>query len=241
LFQCPSRADDGRASPQQQVGAARSPATSGANDLPRSPPTPGPTRAAAASCSTSGPTAGGSSGPPQRPHRGQGPTATKGRLSPLGTGPAHGATMTTTDSNVWGLLQVLAQPAAKNLVRMTRWSCLVWDHGLLRPVVHHICGRHPFPQFDTGDSMTCRELTTKRLKLFGGDHRMGCYVGDSAFLTAMQGSGGEGSTGSDHHSASKDHPVAPASGERLVLGVSTQEVGALERWKLDDNPMCWST
>jgi hypothetical protein len=91
------------------------------------------------------------------------------------------------------------------------------------------------------DSVTCRELTTKRLKPFGGDHRMGCYVDDSAFLTAMQGSGGEGSTGSDHHSASKDHPVTLASGERLVLGVSTQEVGALERWKLDDNPTCWST
>ena len=47
--------------------------------------------------------------------------------------------------------------------------------------------------------------------------------------------------GSDHHSASTGHPLTPASGERLVLGVSTQPVGALERWKPDDNPMCWST
>jgi hypothetical protein len=47
--------------------------------------------------------------------------------------------------------------------------------------------------------------------------------------------------GSDQHSAPKDHPLASASGERLVLGVSMQPVGALERWKLDDNPMCWST
>jgi hypothetical protein len=46
---------------------------------------------------------------------------------------------------------------------------------------------------------------------------------------------------SDHHSAFKGHPLASASGERLVLGVSTKQVGALERWKPDDNAMCWLT
>jgi hypothetical protein len=92
-----------------------------------------------------------------------------------------------------------------------------------------VCGFAAIPTFRHRRFFDSREPMEQKAETFGG----AIMVWDDVWwygvpLPQLQVSGGAGGMGSDQHAGSKDHPLASASGENLMLGVPTPQVAPMD-------------